>query len=272
MVSRPKHYLTFLMIGLVLLACSNGITRFYNNSPLRLTYTTNTSNTSRVSGVVLDQSGKPVANAQIRVRSAYQSIDTQTEPDGGFSLLLTIPGDSLSLTISADNYATLDCKALSRYMLINDDWQFRLTKKTSDSPITDSTFSTICGTICDSKGEPIPGAGIRLAGTKIGAASNLDGQFIIKNIPSGNYEIRCFSVGYSLKRINIFNIAPGARDTLLIKLNMQSIPIAHWDICGPPPYDKYIASNVWELKSEKLSRRPVKNINQALKACPGISR
>jgi hypothetical protein len=269
MTPKLKIYSCFVAAILILTACSNGITRFYNNSPLRLKYTTNT---SWVSGIVLDQSGKPVANAQIRVRSLYQSVKTQTNLDGRFSLLLTIPGDSLSLTISAENYGTLDCKALSRYMLINDDWQFRLTKKTSDSPITDSTCSTICGTICDSKGEPVPGASVRLAGTQIGAAARLDGHFIINNIPPGNYEIVSNSVGYRLKRINIFNIAPGARDTLLIKLNMQSIPIAYWDICGPPPYDKYIASNVWEIKSEKLSRRPVKNINQALKACPGISR
>jgi hypothetical protein len=270
MTSKLKLYLCLVVAGLILTACSNGLTRFYNNSPFRLTYTTNT---SRVSGVVLDQSGRPVANAQIRVRSAYQSVKAQTDLNGRFSLLLTIPGDSLSLTIKAANYATLDCKALSRYMLINDDWQFRLTDESSKPPVADSARCIIRGIITDSSGEPIPGASIRLAGTKIGAAASINGQFLIKDIPPGNYEIISSSVGYCLKRINIMNIAADSSAALFITLKMQSININAWDIYdGPPEFSKYNTSNCWEIKSEKLSRRPAKNINQALRACPGISR
>jgi hypothetical protein len=221
----------------------------------------------------MNQSGKPVANAQIRVRSAYQSVKAQTDLDGRFSLLLTIPGDSLSLTINAKNYASIDYNSISRWELINSDWQFRLADESSKPPVADSTRCIIRGMVIDSTGEPIPGAGIRLSGTKTGAAASIDGQFLIKDIPPGNYEILCYSIGYSLKHINIFNIAPGSIDTLLITMKTQSIQMTAWgQIDGPPPFDKHIAYNCWEIKSEKLSRGPVKNINQALKACPGISR
>lgn len=272
MALKLKLNFTIVMAGLVLLACGNAITRFYNNSPLKLKYNSRTLE-SGVSGVVLDQGGNPVANAQIQLHSAYQAIKTQTALDGSFNLLLTIPGDSLSLTIKAANYSTLVCKSLSRYMLINDDWQFRLTDESSKPPVTDSTRCTIRGMVKDSTGEPIPGASIRLSGTQIGAASGIDGHFLMKDIHPGNYEFSCYSIGFSTKRINILNIAAGSIDTLLITLEMQSISIGDYNLIdGPLPIDKYIANNQWEVKSEKLSRRPAKNINQTLKACPGISR
>jgi hypothetical protein len=56
----------------------------------------------------------------------------------------------------------------------------------------------ITGTILDNQtGEPLIGANVVLAATSIGAATDLDGNFIILNVPVGKYEVQVSMVGYA---------------------------------------------------------------------------
>ena len=60
----------------------------------------------------------------------------------------------------------------------------------------------IAGKIIDQKtGEELTGAQISLENTMLGAASDVEGNFQIKNILPGTYNILCRSLGYSPKRI-----------------------------------------------------------------------
>ena len=50
------------------------------------------------------------------------------------------------------------------------------------------TTGKISGTVKDaSTNEPLPGCNILIEGTGLGAASNIDGEFFILNIPPGTY-------------------------------------------------------------------------------------
>lgn len=56
---------------------------------------------------------------------------------------------------------------------------------------------TIVGSVKDSKtGEALPGANVLIAGTSIGAATDLLGNFTIQNVPPGNYTLRVSYIGY----------------------------------------------------------------------------
>ena len=61
-----------------------------------------------------------------------------------------------------------------------------------------SQNAQIKGKVLDAKTkESIPGANIILKGTTIGAITDLDGNYIISNIPPGNYSISCSFISYS---------------------------------------------------------------------------
>lgn len=56
---------------------------------------------------------------------------------------------------------------------------------------------TIIGTVKDARSKaPIPGANLLIIGLNIGAAADVNGNFTIKNVPPGKYELRASSVGY----------------------------------------------------------------------------
>lgn len=56
---------------------------------------------------------------------------------------------------------------------------------------------TLKGKVVDKEdGEILIGANVILLGTKFGAASDIDGNYEIKNIPVGNYSVKVSFVGY----------------------------------------------------------------------------
>ncbi|MCB0730668.1 MAG: carboxypeptidase-like regulatory domain-containing protein, partial [Ignavibacteriae bacterium] len=65
------------------------------------------------------------------------------------------------------------------------------------SSVFASTTGKIRGTIIDAEsGEPLVGANIILKGTTLGAATNLNGSFIILRVPAGVYNVEASMIGY----------------------------------------------------------------------------
>lgn len=61
----------------------------------------------------------------------------------------------------------------------------------------------LAGKVTDAaKGEALIGANVIIDGTQLGAAVDLDGNYLIRNIPAGNYTVRFSFVGYAAKVLN----------------------------------------------------------------------
>lgn len=81
----------------------------------------------------------------------------------------------------------------------------------------------IQGHILDSQSsEPLPGANVYIEGTNYGAATDLNGRFVISSIPPGNYKLVVRYIGYGEKT---FDVTVEADETLEqeIKLDFQSV-------------------------------------------------
>ncbi|MCL5020651.1 MAG: TonB-dependent receptor, partial [Bacteroidetes bacterium] len=52
-------------------------------------------------------------------------------------------------------------------------------------------------------GEPLPGATVLLVGTSMGAATDLNGNFTIRDVPPGEYKLRTTYVGYLTKEVPV---------------------------------------------------------------------
>ncbi len=67
----------------------------------------------------------------------------------------------------------------------------------------------ISGTVVDAEnGEPLVGANIYLENTALGASSDLDGHYVILNVPQGKYTLIFSVVGYAETRIKDVRVTP----------------------------------------------------------------
>jgi hypothetical protein len=73
---------------------------------------------------------------------------------------------------------------------------FILTLVLSEMTVAQTT-GKITGIIKDAAtGEPLPGVNVSLEGTNLGAASDLEGYYVILNIPVGSHEVKVSMIGY----------------------------------------------------------------------------
>ena len=58
------------------------------------------------------------------------------------------------------------------------------------------TTGKISGRVADENNEPLIGCNIIVKGTSYGAATNLEGEYFILNVPPGIYQISASMIGY----------------------------------------------------------------------------
>ena len=99
-----------------------------------------------------------------------------------------------------------------------------------------STFAfaqtgTLKGVISDlMTGEPIPFANIYLEQTKSGVSSDVDGNYMIKDLPPGIYSVTCSFVGYESKSIAEVIVNPNKPTNLDIQLTESSTSLKEVEI------------------------------------------
>ena len=70
------------------------------------------------------------------------------------------------------------------------------------------TTGKLTGRVTDAETkDSLPGANVILEGTTIGAATNIDGQFIILNVPPGKYTLIAKMIGYTSMRVENVNVS-----------------------------------------------------------------
>lgn len=85
--------------------------------------------------------------------------------------------------------------------------------------------TTLTGTVTDTNGEPLPGANVYLSGTTRGAATSLNGQFEIDNVPPGAYQVVASILGYTagVQTVQVRGTAPVDPLTFRLEENVAEL-------------------------------------------------
>ncbi|MFA6235327.1 MAG: TonB-dependent receptor, partial [Bacteroidota bacterium] len=129
------------------------------------------------------------------------------------------------------------------------------------------TSGKIAGKVIDTEtGEGIPGVNIILVGTTMGAATNLDGEYTILNVPPGTYELKASAIGYSPVavrdvRVNIdlttrINVNMGEA---VLQLNEEVVITA-----TRPLVRKDLTASTSVVGSEEIASLPVTEVSEVL--------
>jgi hypothetical protein len=130
------------------------------------------------------------------------------------------------------------------------------------------------GTVIDQKTkEPLIGANIVVEGTNLGAATDIDGSYIILNVSVGTYTLKASYIGYS--SITISNVRVNANLTTEVKFELSSedVRVQTVEIVAERPLINKNATNaVRIIDGDFFENLPSKGINAAITLQPGIVR
>jgi hypothetical protein len=114
-------------------------------------------------------------------------------------------------------------------------------------------------------GEPLAGANIVVVGTGMGAAADVDGYFVVLNIPPGTYDVEVSMIGYATYLEENVMVNINQTTTLDISLTSETITTETVVVTAERPVvqlDVSASQNI--ISVESIQDRPVDNLAEVL--------
>lgn len=143
----------------------------------------------------------------------------------------------------------------------------------SESRFYCGTTGKLSGKVIDAEtGEALPGVNIIIDGTTMGAATNLDGIYIINNIPPGDYTINFSAVGYQKQQYIKVKIAADFTTTIDVNLSTQAITVGTVVVEAKAPLIRTdLTSSQTNIDAQQIRSLPVENVSQLLTLQAGVT-
>lgn len=113
--------------------------------------------------------------------------------------------------------------------------------------------------------EPLPGVNISLEGTTMGAASDVDGYFVILNVPVGTYTVRANFIGY--QDVMMEKVRVSADVTAEVNFSLSETAIEGQAVvitAEKPLVEKHVTQSVSLVTSDDLENMPVRGFNNVI--------
>jgi outer membrane receptor for ferrienterochelin and colicin len=134
------------------------------------------------------------------------------------------------------------------------------------------TTGKLSGSVKDAQtGEPLVGANIIIVGTDYGAATNVDGNFVILNISPGNYSAKISYIGYEASLVTDVQIIVDQTTLLQVQLNSESIEVGEVVVVASTPMvQRDVTSSVSVIRRDQIDALPVSNFKDLLSLQAGV--
>ena len=120
---------------------------------------------------------------------------------------------------------------------------------------------------------PLPGANVLLRGTYLGAASDINGNFLILNVPPGYYDIEVSVIGYQKQVIKDVLIQIDLTMHLNYILATEVIEAGSVTVIAErPAVQKDLTSSEARVSSENIDAMPVNTIGDILQLQSGVTK
>jgi outer membrane receptor protein involved in Fe transport len=135
------------------------------------------------------------------------------------------------------------------------------------------TTGKLVGIVLDkSTGEPLPGVNILIENTVLGAATDLDGSFLVLGIPPGKYTIRATMIGYTDLVQNDVVINVDKTTKLEFKLSVTSLDLGETiEVTAERPLvKKDLTSTESTVGRDVIENLPVDDFNDVVNLQAGV--
>ncbi len=130
----------------------------------------------------------------------------------------------------------------------------------------------IRGTVVDQKTkEPLIGANIIIEGTSLGAATDIDGAFMILNVPIGTFTVKASYVGYRTFTISNIRVSGLLTTEVNFELSSEDVQVQTVEIVAERPLVNKNATNaVRSATAEDIQNIPVRGVGNIVALVPGV--
>ncbi len=120
----------------------------------------------------------------------------------------------------------------------------------------------ISGKVVDKDtGEPLPGVNVILEGTLMGAATDINGVYIILNVPVGTYTVKARYIGYKTVSISNIRVHPDLTTEVNFELPTTVLEGETVSIVAERPIiNKNVTNSVKTLQAEELKNLPMRGV------------
>lgn len=137
------------------------------------------------------------------------------------------------------------------------------------------TTGKIAGKIIDATTKsPMPGVNVTLGGTTMGAATDMQGEYHILNLPPGIYSVKASILGYKTvtkTKVNV-SIDHTTRVDFLLEESVLEVGEAVTVTAERPLVERDETSTRHFVEAEEISSRPTSQLMEILTTLPGIDR
>ncbi len=138
--------------------------------------------------------------------------------------------------------------------------------------------SSIQGHVRDAQtGDPLPGGNVMLKGTSLGASTDINGRYVIQNVPAGTYTIRAAYIGYEPEE-KVIHVKEGESLTEDFKLKAvgiqgKTVVVTAQAEGQNSAINQQLSSNKIEnvVSAAKIRELPDANAAESVGRLPGIS-
>ncbi len=143
------------------------------------------------------------------------------------------------------------------------------------APLAAQKFGKISGRVTDAEtGEVLPGANVIIDGTSMGAATNLEGEFVILRVPPGVFSLRVQYIGYQKLQMTNVQVLTDLTTKLEFKLKTEVLTTGEEVVivAERPIIRKDLTSHESRVQAEEMERIPLQELSDLLNLQAGLTR
>ncbi len=142
----------------------------------------------------------------------------------------------------------------------------------SVSALFAGTAGKISGQVIDkATGDPLPGCNILVEGTILGAASDLDGNYYIINVPPGTYTLRFMMIGYGQLKVTDVEVQVDFTTPLDAEMTVEALQSGEVTVVAERPMiQKDLTSTTAIVGAKEMESLPVTEVGDVLAMQAGM--
>ncbi len=130
----------------------------------------------------------------------------------------------------------------------------------------------ISGKVTDLEtGEPLVGANVLVVGTSSGAAADVNGEYLIINLPAGTVEVKCSYIGYQTITISDVRVTTGLTNQVNFQLPAEGVSVADVVVIAEKPLiQKDNTNKIRTTTSEDIDILPIRGVDNIVSLTAGV--